>query len=238
MAVPSRTDRSGSSRYPDGQLSSMFCRTVSSESGPSCMYFTMPVQNEPEPTSGGIWSEASKPPARRWRRQCIREQHRRVGQDRVGVAILPDVDVRREPRQARVAAHRHWNSSPLNLSRKSLISGECGTRPRSPPRTDRPAGRSGERERAVVFAELRAFREEGEMNVAWRCRQQPGGMSKNGAAHHGTRSKELLAAIEHLSVVEHHVGEDLHRVLTAGSLNGISFLVHLRRRVRALGGAA
>ena len=25
------------------------------------MYCTMPVQNDPEPTSGGIWSEASNP---------------------------------------------------------------------------------------------------------------------------------------------------------------------------------
>ena len=39
----------------------MSCRIPSNESGPSCMYSTMPVQNDPEPTSTGIWSEASNP---------------------------------------------------------------------------------------------------------------------------------------------------------------------------------
>ncbi len=39
----------------------MSSKIPSIESGPSFMYFTIPVQKLPEPTAGGIMSEASNP---------------------------------------------------------------------------------------------------------------------------------------------------------------------------------
>ena len=136
---------------------------LSSESGPSCMYSTIPVQKLPAPTAAGIRSEASKPA--RAVRDRLGQHGRRVGQDLVRVAVRPDVDVRRDPRRGRIARPARTGRPRPRTARGSPST--SGRLPSVPTTASSPANRvpswsiGGKREPVVVHARLRALREEG-----------------------------------------------------------------------------
>ena len=82
-----------------GQLSSMSCRTLSRLSGPSFMYSTIAGPEAALPDRGRHQVGGVEAPGAVLERDG--EDHRRVGQDVVGVAVRADVDVRRDPRRRR-----------------------------------------------------------------------------------------------------------------------------------------
>ncbi len=150
---------------------------------PSCTR-PCPVQKlpltRPRPASGRRRRSARCPSFER-----LGQHDRRVGQDLVGVAVRADVDVRRDARRRRDAAHLALHvlgDEPLRGSRRPRAGCRSCRRRSARRRTACPPGRSaGTGTSRSRRPPSRSFGKNELMKLAWRCSQHFGGFSNIGS---------------------------------------------------------